>query len=137
MSIKPYFAERILKGIKKFELRRKVGEIPERSRIVIYASSPLKAIIGEFIAGRVIEGDPNFIWNFVARIPNSGIEIKDWPYIKGAKTALAIEVLAPKRYDYPLSLEEIRSRIPHFQPPMSYKRVRPGEPLFIILNKLK
>ncbi|MCD6510320.1 MAG: DNA-binding protein [Thermoprotei archaeon] len=137
MSIKPYFAEKILEGLKRFELRRKVGEIPERSRIVLYASSPMKAIIGEFTVGRVIEGDSNFVWEYVTRIPNSGVSVEDWPYIKGAKVALAIEVLSPRRFKRPLHLEEIRSMIPGFQPPLSYRRLRPGELLLKVINKIR
>lgn len=136
MSIRPRFAERILKGIKKFELRRYIFPIPERSRIIVYASSPIKAIIGEFEAGRVFKASPETVWQFVNTFPDSGIEDEDWKYIKGARYALAIEVVNPVYYEEPIPLEVIRKYIPSFAPPMSYQIVRPGTPLAQLLRHL-
>ena len=48
MSIKPLFAEQILSGQKRYELRRRAGEISAGSLVVLYASNPVKAIVGEF-----------------------------------------------------------------------------------------
>jgi len=53
LSIKPKFAEEILSGVKMFELRTGSG-IESGSRVVMYVSSPVKALVGEFTAGRVL-----------------------------------------------------------------------------------
>jgi len=136
MSIKPRFAEKILKGEKKFELRRYIFPIPEHSRIIVYASSPIKAILGEFESGRVFKASPEAVWRFVNTFPDAGIEEEDWNYIRGARYALAIEVLNPVYYDTPIPLEIIRRYIPSFVPPMSYQIVRPGSPLAQVLKHL-
>ena len=135
MSIKPYFANRILDGLKKYEFRRKIFYIPSGSRIIVYASSPVKAIIGEFTAGRIYLGKPEEIWQLFTSFPNSGIEEKDWDYIKGNREVLAIEVVKPIRYPNPLTLNFIRSKIPYFRPPQSYMRIRVGDPLLDLIKQ--
>jgi len=48
MSIKPKYAYKILRGEKKFELRKKCDKIDYGTRVIIYASSKVKAIIVGF-----------------------------------------------------------------------------------------
>ena len=56
LSIKPKYRRAILGG-KKFELRRLVGPRVERGDpIVPYFSSPVKAVMGAFVAGEVYVG---------------------------------------------------------------------------------
>lgn len=47
MSIKPVYAEKILNGEKLFEFRKRPF-LKSVERVVIYASSPVKKVIGEF-----------------------------------------------------------------------------------------
>lgn len=55
MSIRPGYAEKILAGLKQYELRKRFG-IRTGDRIILYASTPIKAVVGEFRAGVVIAG---------------------------------------------------------------------------------
>jgi len=48
LSIKPKYAEMILSGEKKYEFRRAIFKKPGISKVVIYASSPVSKVIGEF-----------------------------------------------------------------------------------------
>ncbi|MEB3816606.1 MAG: DNA-binding protein [Desulfurococcales archaeon] len=130
MSLKPRYARAIFAGVKKYELRRLTGLPPveEGSRIVVYASGNVKALVGEFRAGRILQGAPEALWARVRR-PGSGLGEDAWEYIRGAKRAMAIEVLEPRLYQRPVSLEEIRRIIPGWNPPFSYKRLEEGDPL--------
>lgn len=48
LSIKPEFVEKIINGEKKFEYRRKIFK-KDVEKVLIYASSPIKSVVGEFI----------------------------------------------------------------------------------------
>jgi len=138
-SIKPKYAYRIFTGTKKFELRRWIGIRPiENSTIVVYASGSVKAIIGEFKVGRVLFAKPSDIWDMLSTLGNTGVGVEDYQYIKGAKKALAIEVVNPILYIKPITLDEIRNIIPRFTPPMSFRELSIHEPLYeMIIRKAR
>ena len=136
MSIKPKYANMILAGKKKYELRRLEGlpPIEEGSVIVIYASGRVRSLVGEFRARRVYQGLPERIWGFVSR-PGSGVDEEAWNYIKGARRAMAIEVGDPTWYPVQVTLDEIRRVIPGWMPPYSYRRLDDGDPLYELIIK--
>jgi predicted transcriptional regulator len=130
MSLRPRYARAIFAGVKKYELRRLAGtpRVERGGRIVVYVSGNVQAIVGEFRAGEVIEGAPEAVWARVRR-PGTGIGEDAWQYIRGARRAMAIEVLDPTPYPRPISLEELRRIIPGWMPPFSYRTLDPGDPL--------
>lgn len=136
MSLKPRYARAIFAGVKKYELRRISGlpPIEEGALVVVYASGNIKAVVGEFSAGRILEGAPEALWAKVRR-PGSGIGEDAWEYIRGARRAIAIEVVEPRLYQRPVSLEEIRRIIPGWNPPFSYRRLEEGDPLLELVLK--
>jgi predicted transcriptional regulator len=138
LSIKPKYAGAIFSRRKKYELRRLRGpRIPQGSLVILYVSGDTKSIVGEFIAGKVIEDTPENIWRAVKR-SKSGIGQDAYHYIKGSKRALAIEVLNPTIYQRPVTLDEIRNIIPGWNPPHSYTRLRPEDPLYrLVIEPLR
>lgn len=62
LSIKPEFANKIFAGIKKFEFRKSIFKKPNISTIVVYASSPVGKVIGEFEIGNIICDDIPQLW---------------------------------------------------------------------------
>jgi len=136
MSIRPKYAYQIFAGRKKFELRRWIGvPVVEGAIIVVYVSGSVKALMGEFRVGRVIMGSPQRVWNEIMRYEKHGIERDAWPYIAGAKKAMAIEVLEPRLYSRPVKLDELRQIFPGFTPPLSFRMLRVEEPLYRFLVK--
>lgn len=138
MSIKPKFAYQIFTGKKRFELRRYIGvDIEEGSKVILYVSGNVRAIMGEFTVGQVIKGSSLYVWNRALKYRDAGLDEDDWPYIRGSKIALAIEVREPKMYRRPISLSEIRKIIPNFMPPLSYRVLHVNEPLHMVIEKLR
>jgi len=139
MSIKPRFANQVLDGIKRFELRRYIGIIPKPGdKIVIYASGHVQALIGEFTVGRVYKEKPSKLYSILKSIPNSGITKDHLKYICGSDEALAIEVLNPIRYPLKIKLNDLRMIIPDFKPPYSFQVLEEGDPLYqLVVLKLK
>jgi len=121
LSIKPLFGEQILSGVKGYELRRR-GRFEPGSIMVLYESTPVRAVVGEFKAGRVFRVELGELLELLRRGELRGCGEADVPYVLGARRVVVIEVVDPVRYPRPLSLAELRRLIPGFRPPMSYAR---------------
>ena len=51
LSIKPEYASKILDGTKRYEYRRAIFKRTEVTTVVVYASDPVRKVIGEFAPG--------------------------------------------------------------------------------------
>ena len=139
VSIRPYYAYKIFRGIKKYELRRRTGPgITPGTLMVVYASGKVRAIIGEFRVGDIIEGRAEDVWRELMRRPGTGVEESAWNYIRGAKKAYAIRVVEPKLYPVQVKLDDIRAILPGWMPPLSYRLLRVGDPFYeLIIRPLR
>ena len=62
LSIKPEFAERIFDGSKKYEFRRAIFKNPNIKTVIVYASSPVQRVIGEFDIEIILSDSPKILW---------------------------------------------------------------------------
>ncbi|MCK4404849.1 MAG: GNAT family N-acetyltransferase [candidate division Zixibacteria bacterium] len=62
-SIRPTFAEKIIKGRKKVEVRRRFSTKWKGATALLYASAPSRHFVGEAIIGEVITSSPEKIWS--------------------------------------------------------------------------
>jgi predicted transcriptional regulator len=106
LSIKPRFANAILEGTKTFELRRAVFRSPAVRKIVIYASSPVSLVIGEFMIDGILALEPKKLWAVTAKGTCVDQEFFD-EYFRGREIGFALKVYSPRRYAKPLRLEEL------------------------------
>lgn len=70
ISIHPHHAEAILSGIKKVELRR----VPIREEfefLALYATAPVKGIVGFCRVSRVVSAPPSLLWEEFGVFPES------------------------------------------------------------------
>ena len=106
--------------------------------MVVYASGNVRAIVGEFRVGRVIRGSAEEVWRRVTSERGSGVGGDAWRYIRGAERAMALEVVEPVLYPRRVGLEEIRRIVPGWNPPLSYKLLREGEPVYeLVVRRLR
>ena len=118
LSIKPKYGNAILEGKKKYELRKCVSSVVRPGDLVImYFSSPVKAIIGYFTAGNVIVSTPEELRKRLSSMRDTGIDEEDWMYVYGFRKVMAIEVRNPRKCRT-LTLEEMRKL--GLKPPVSY-----------------
>lgn len=90
MSIKPVYAERIIAGEKLYEFR-KTAIRNDLSHIVIYATSPVKKIMGVAEVQAVHALSPTAAWEMTKSV--AGISRRLFrEYFKGRSTAYAIEI---------------------------------------------
>lgn len=64
LSIKPEYAEQILKGRKKFEYRKSIFKNSKVDTVIIYATMPIGKVIGEFKVGNIISLTSRELWKF-------------------------------------------------------------------------
>ena len=105
LSIKPEYAEKIFDGTKKFEFRRSVFKNPEIKTIVVYASSPVQRVIGEFDINQIICKNLDELWEHTQN--HAGIEKEFFfQYFNDKMQGYAIEVKRTRKYKTPLLLKE-------------------------------
>jgi predicted transcriptional regulator len=115
LSIKPNFAYKIFDGTKKFEFRKAIFKKPNIKTVVVYASSPVQKVIGEFEIDKILSSEPNVIWNKTKK--HSGIsEDFFFKYFADRKIAYAIKIKNTTIYEEPLSLKDNYNKTP----PQSY-----------------
>lgn len=106
LSIKPEFAERILDGTKHFEFRRSIFKDRSISRVLIYASSPISSVIGEFEIDGVLSMSMHELWKRTRH--GAGISWSFFSeYFQGKSECHAIRIKNPIRYSEPFDLEEL------------------------------
>jgi len=122
LSIKPEFAFKIFDGEKRFEFRKVIFKNPNVKTVVVYASSPVQQVIGEFEIDGILSSSPNEIWELTKKY--SGIsEIYFHEYFENKLLAHAIKIKNTKKYKRPLSLKEDFNVLP----PQSYMYLKTDE----------
>lgn len=124
MSIKPGYADLIFSGIKAVELRRTAVNIKPGDIVFVYASAPVKAVIGKFQVDRVRMDGLSEIWAAVN--PYAAVSKEEFDcYFEGARWATAIYIGSYVTLT-PVPLDVLRRRVPGFRPPQSYMFWRHG-----------
>lgn len=105
LSIKPEYAELIFSGKKTFEFRRTIFKEQNIKTVVVYASSPVQKVIGEFQIDSILELDLKNLWKLTKE--SAGIEEQFfYEYFINKTNGFAIKIAATKMYKKPLCLKE-------------------------------
>jgi len=115
MSIKPEYAARILSGEKRVEFRKQAFR-ENVSHVVIYSTTPVRAIVGIYEVDGVFVATPATVWRKYA--PVAGIAYDGFSaYYTNRRRAVAIKVGKIVRFKSPLPLSSIDER----RPPQSFR----------------
>lgn len=124
MSIKPKYSHLIFEGSKRFELRRSSVKVARGDIVVVYASSPLKAVVGGFVVKDVIASAPAKLWREHGK--SFGVTHGEYKkYFDGVGIGYAIEIDRKVSVN-PISLEKLRRAHAEFKPPQSHMIWRNG-----------
>lgn len=105
LSVKPRFAEAIIAGTKKFEFRRALFRDPDVDTVVLYASSPVQRVVGEFRIADILALTPDELWARTHRW--SGIDRSYFDeYFHEREVGFALQVESARAYRRPLSLQQ-------------------------------
>jgi predicted transcriptional regulator len=121
VSIKPKYVKEILEGRKLIELRKCIPkEVGDNDTLIIYSTHPEKAVVGICKITRVITDSPENIWEKYSA--SLGINKKDYfQYYANSNKAIGIELSKVQILQNKVPLKDIKSRIPNFSPPQTYK----------------
>lgn len=105
LSIKPEYVEKIFSGKKKYEFRRNIFKNKEIKLIVVYSTSPVKKVIGEFEIEKIVEGTPEQLWNLDPQ--STGIlKEKFFGYFGSKEKGYAIKIGKLTKYNQPKTLQD-------------------------------
>ncbi len=122
LSLRPMYAEMILAGRKSVELRRIRPRAEAGTLVVVYASSPVRHVLGTCRVIDITEAAPTAIWNLHG--PQTGIGRATFrDYFHGVDRGVAISVGAPHRLASPVSLDEMRDLSVTLEPPQSFRYI--------------
>jgi predicted transcriptional regulator len=112
LSIHPHYAEAILEGDKRFEFRRKEFRRPSVDRVFLYATCPVKMVVGYFDIENIHIDRPETIWKKTREW--SGVVKEQFDtYFHAREKAVAIEVKRAVRYRRPQPLSKyVTSNVP-------------------------
>jgi len=111
LSIKPEFAFKIFDGTKKFEFRKAIFKNPEVKKIIVYASSPVQQVIGEFEIEEILNFEKNKLWELTSE--DSGISKHFFfKYFEEKVNGYAIKIKNIKKYKEPRSLKNDYNLLP-------------------------
>lgn len=111
LSIKPEFADKIFDGSKKFEFRKVIFKNEKVKTIIVYCSSPVQKVIGEFEIEKIINHDIDTLWNITQNF--SGItEQYFYQYFANKEQGFAIKIKKVKKYRNPRCLRKDYDLVP-------------------------
>jgi predicted transcriptional regulator len=121
LSVRPAYAESILAGAKRAEIRRQRPAIVPGVPLIIYATMPVAAVVGTASIGAVREGSPQDLWDRYHH--DMGITWDEFDqYLRGLSIAHLLLLNSARRLTSPLTLDNMRESV-RFQPPRSYRYV--------------
>jgi len=119
MSFKPAWAEAALSNSAMIELRRNRTGCVKGASVAIYASSPVKKVVGKAVVATVIEASPERLWERVGDYMAISKE-QFLAYLKGAKRPAAIVLDRIERLEDPQPLP--------FRGPQSFRYLSADDP---------
>jgi len=118
LSIKPEFAQKIFNGEKRFEYRKRIFK-KKVSSVVVYCTSPVAKIIGEFYINDILSGSPSELWEKTRSF--SGITKSCYEsYFRQSKKAYALKICKTILYNVPIEPSDIFEQ---FIPPQSFRYI--------------
>jgi predicted transcriptional regulator len=111
LSIKPEYANKIFDGTKKFEFRKAIFKNNKIKTVIVYASSPVQKVIGEFEIEQIIKHNIRTLWALTQDF--SGItEDYFYQYFANRVEGFAIQIKKTKKYRQPRCLRTDYNLVP-------------------------
>ena len=115
LSIKPEYVNKIFKGEKKYEYRKRVFK-ESVDAVVIYSTMPVGKIVGEFEIQNIINDVPVDLWSMTHKY--SGVSKKFFmKYFENKQEGYALEIGNLTIYNDPIDPKETFA---NFVPPQSF-----------------
>ncbi len=135
IAVKPEYANKLISGKKDIELRKTKPNVQTGDYVIIYASAPVKAVVGFGKIKAIITCSPQEMWyEYSGRL---GInELNFFSYYEGYKKATGIEFEMIKPVT-PIGLLDLRKTDPYFHPPQIYRYVTNKDIIEVLSRRIK
>lgn len=128
VSLEPRYAEKILDGSKRVELRRRKMHVSPGATMWMYAKLPVGSVVGNARIEHAASGSPNALWKSFGSI--SGISRAEFfSYFDGVNQGLALVLTDVVRLKKQLPLQDLRRRTGGFHPPQFFSRLQANHPI--------
>ena len=122
LSLKPRFAEAILAGEKTVELRRTEPKIVVPTRALLYATTPVRALLGTCVITSVRSADLAVLWREYGS--KAALLDKEFQrYFDGVDMGTALTLTQPQAFSRQIPLDDLRAKPRSFRPPQSFAYV--------------
>lgn len=122
ISVKPEYAYKIINKLKTIELRKNRPNVEIGDYVLIYATVPVKTVIGFGKIKKIIETSPSIMWEENAT--KLGIDkISFDKYYEDSNKSIGIEISSICKFKVGFSLKEIKKLHPSFSPPQTYRYI--------------
>jgi predicted transcriptional regulator len=125
LSVRPRHAEAILDGRKTVEVRRQPVRARPGSAILIYATSPTRAIVGLASIASTIRASADAGWR--EHEASLGIDRDELDAYLDGRVGSFLRLERVTALPTPLALADLRNGHP-FRPPRSYRYIAPDDP---------
>lgn len=122
ISIKPEYANKIINKQKTIELRKNRPNVQSGDYVLIYATVPIKAVIGFGKIKNIIDTSPEIMWNENAGKLGINKEAYD-KYYTHSNRAIGIEISSICKFKFGFLLSDIKEMYPKFSPPQTYRYI--------------
>ena len=135
IAVKPEYANKLISGKKDIELRKMKPNVQPGDYVIIYASAPVKAVVGFGKVKTIIECTPKCLWESYSN--RLGINEQSYlSYYDGYHKAIGIEFDMIKPVA-PIGLLELRTVDPNFHPPQIYRYVTNEDIIEVLSKRIK
>ena len=117
LSVKPRFADLIVDGSKRVELRRAIPALPVGT-LAIYSSSPIQLIVALVDVAETVEASPSRLWALAKENGGGLTRAELLEYFDAKTTGFAFMLANVRVFESPVSPRKI---FKSFAPPQSFK----------------
>lgn len=122
LSLKPRFAGAILAGSKTVELRRTTPKIDVPTRALLYATAPVRALLGTCVVTDVESADLTVLWR--KHRSQCALAYGEFQrYFEGVAIGTALTLAQPQSFSSEVPLQDLRAKPRGFRPPQSFAYV--------------
>ena len=119
LSVRPRFAKALLAGTKTAEIRRRFPDVPVGTTVLVYSSSPERALLGTMRVRAVVRSTAADIWrDYQDVIAIDWVELSE--YLQGASACSVLELDSPVTWPRPVPLDTLRRTLA-VEPPQSFR----------------
>lgn len=126
LSLRPEFAKKVFAGTKRVELRRIWPKAAIDDWVLVYVSTPVKALVGAFQVSLIMEANLSYLWEKVRH--HAGVTRQQFDdYYAGALKGYGIFLRDTRTLPNPIELSLLRELWSDFHPPQCYRYLDSSE----------